>query len=209
LSVTPARNFPRLAAAIVVAAVVIGASIIASYYLQTATRQTGTTTEIGTTTLITPSTQVEPNGSLLLSKSWGPWTYDLLMNSTSVGVGGALLLSVELTYHGQANTTIEEVDPTDSVSVSNSAGGWAWGYMPGAVIRKATMTPGETLGGYVCIPITTTPPAPTAQNHNCDSPFGQPVPGEYSIEADPTFWSSSGGENLGDNLRITANFTIF
>jgi len=208
MNVTPARNFTRLAAAIVIAALIIGAAVITSSYLGTANRQTVTRT-ITTTATLSPSAEIEPNGSLLLSKSWGPWVYQVLVNSTSVRAGGALLLLADLTYHGQGNTTIAEVEPLNSVSVYNSTGGQVWDYMPGEVTVGATVTPGETLGGYVCIPVTATPPAPSAQNHNCDFPFRQPVPGVYSIEAAPTFYSSSGNQNLGDNLQITANFTIF
>ena len=208
MSPAPARNPTLLAAAILVAAVVIGAAIVASSYLVTESRQTVTETMTTTTTLI-PSAELEPNGSLLLSRTYGPWSYSVLVNSTSVSVGGALLLLGDLTYRGQGNITIGEVEPINSVSVYNSTGGQVWDYTPEAVTVEATVTPGETLGGYVCIPITTTPPAPSAQNHNCDFSFRQPVPGVYSIEAAPTFYSSFGNANLGDNLLITANFTVF
>lgn len=114
MSVAPAHNSTRLAAAIVVAAVVIGAVTLAVVFLGTSTRQTVTRTE------------TEPNGSLLLSKTWGLWSYDVLMNSTSVRVGGALLVSGTLTYHGQTNITIDEVEPINGLSVYNSTGGMVW-----------------------------------------------------------------------------------
>ncbi len=208
MSATPARGSTRLAAAIVVAAVVIGAAIVASSYFGTASRPPVTRT-VTTTATIAPAAEIEPNGSLLLSKSMGPWVYNVLVNSTSVRAGGALLLLADLTCHGQGNTTIVEVEPINSVGVYNSTGSMVWEFTPSQVTVGATVTPGETLGGYVCISITTTPPAPSAQNHNCSFPFSQPVPGVYSLEAAPTFYSSLGNTDLGDNLLITANFTVF
>jgi hypothetical protein len=208
LSATIGRNPTLLAAAVLVAAIVIGAAIVASSYLVTSSRNT-VTEAVTTTTTLTPSAELEPNGSLLLSKTYGPWSYSVLVNSTSVSVGGALLLLADLTYHGQGNTTIEEVEPINSVGAYNSTGRMVWEFTPSQITFEATVTPGETLGGYVCISVTTTPPAPSAQNHNCSFPFRQPVPGVYSLEAAPTFYSSSGSQNLGGNLQVTANFTVF
>jgi hypothetical protein len=210
MSVTPVRNFTRLAAAIVAAAVVIGTAIFASPYLGMATRQTVTETETSTTTAtLTPSAEIEPNGSLLLSKTVSPWVYDVLVNSTSASVGGALLVFGDLTYSGLANVTIDEADPLNGLEVFNSTGGLVWEYTPSSINFDATITPGETLGGPICIPVTTTPPAPSGQNHDCQFAFRQPVPGLYSIEVAPIFYSVPSHQDLGDNLQITANFTIF
>ena len=208
MSAAPARDFTRLAAAILVAALVIGVGIVASVYLAKAPRQTVTMTETTTTTL-TPGAEIEPNGSVFLSKTWGPWSYDVLVNSTSVSVGGALLVSGTLTYHGKVNITIAEVEPTNGLSVYNSTGGMVWEYTPGEINFEGTITPGETLGFPICIPITTTPPAPSAQNHDCSFPFKQPVPGVYSMEVGPQFFSSQGHQNLGSDLQITSNFTVY
>lgn len=189
------RNFPRLLAAVVVAAVVIGAAPIASSYLGAA-RQT------------VAKTETEPNGSLLVSKTWGPWAFNVSINSTSVGVGGALLVSGELTYHGQA--AIGEVEPVVGLGVYNSTGGSVWAFEPSQVTVEVTVTPGGTLGTDVCIPITAVALAPAAQGQGCEFVFNQqPLPGVYSIEAEPNFYSSAGNQDLGSNLQITANFTIF
>jgi hypothetical protein len=125
-------------------------------------------------------------------------------------VGGALLVSGELTYHGQANTTIDEVEPINGLSVFNSAGGLVWAYTPGEMNFEATITPGETLGSPICILVATTPPTPSEQYHGCDFAFRQqPLPGAYAIEIGPQFYSSTGHQYLGNNLLITANFTVF
>jgi hypothetical protein len=196
-----------LAVALVVAALIISASL----FVSSATRQTVTETQtVTTTSTITPSSGIEPNGSLLMSKTWGNWTFNFSMNSTSVKVGGALLASGRLTYNGLTNTTIVEIEPIVGVGVYNSTGGVVWQFSPGEITVQVTVTPGETLGTDVCIPITTVAVAPSAQNHNCQFAFNQqPLPGMYSIEAEPGFYSSTGNQNLGSNLQITANFTIF
>jgi hypothetical protein len=113
------ESFWLIAISIIIAALIVSAGLFA---LSATTRQTVTKTEIETTT-ITPNAEIEPNGSLLMSKTWGPWVFTLSINSTSVRVGGALLASGELTYHGQANTTIDEVEPIVGVGVYNSTGG--------------------------------------------------------------------------------------
>jgi hypothetical protein len=208
MSPSSKTNFGRVVAiSIVIAALIISATLFAS----SGTRQTVTTTKIETTTsTVTPSAEIEPNGSLLMSKTWGNWTFNLSMNSTSVKVGGALLASGGLTYDGLTNITIVKVDPIVDVSVYNSTGGMVWQFTPGGVIVGATVTPGETLGVDVCIPITTIALAPSAQDHNCQFAFNQqPLPGVYSIEVEPNFYSSTGNQDLGSDLQITANFTIF
>jgi hypothetical protein len=192
------KSRARLAASVVLL-LVIGASLIGAYYLQTNSASTSTST----------LTTTGPSGQLLLFKTWGPWIYDVSINSTSVRVGGALLVSGTLTYHGKVNITIDEVEPTNGLSVYNSTGGMVWEYTPGEITFEATITPGETLGSPICIPVTTTPPSPSAQNHNCDFPFRQPVPGVYSIEVGPQFYSSQGHQDLGSNLLVTANFTVY
>jgi hypothetical protein len=198
---------------IAVVLVVVALIISATLFLPSATRQTVTETQTvvtTTTTTIAPSSEIEPNGSLLMSKTWGNWTFNLSMNSTSVKVGGALLAFGRLTYNGQANTTIDEVEPIVGVGVYNSTGGMVWQFTAGGVIVEVTVTSGETLGTDVCIPITTVALAPSAQNHNCQFAFNrQPLPGVYSIEAEPQFYSSTENQDLGSNLQITANFTIF
>lgn len=212
MSLSPARNLTRLAAAIVVAAVIIGAAFIASSYLGTATTQTATKTEIETTTTtLTPGAEIEPNGSLLLSKTMGPWVYDVSVNSTSVSVGGALLAFGDLTYRGQSNVTIDEVEPLNGgLAVFNSTGGLVWEYTPSEINFDATITPGESLGGSICIPITVTS-APSVQSSTCSLSFLTQawVPGVYSMEVAPGFYSVPSHQDLGDNLQITANFTIF
>jgi hypothetical protein len=199
-----------IAAAVLVPALTSGGTITLSPNLggsSQASSQNATSSSILSQGVL--STSVEPNGSLLLSKAWGPWVYDVLVNSTSVSVGGALLVSGTLTYLGQVNTTIDEAEPINSLSVYNSTGGLAWEYTPGGINFEATITPGETLGSPVCIPVTIVPPVPSGQNHGCEDPFGQqPLPGLYSIEAEPGFFSSTGHQDLGSNLQITANFTI-
>jgi hypothetical protein len=209
LSATPARSPTLLAAAILVAAVVIGAAIVASSYLVTASKETVTET-VTTTTTLTPSAEIEANGSLLLYKAYGQWSYSVLVNSTSVGEGGALLVFGDLTYRGQANTTIDEVDPIDLLGVFNSTGGMVWEYTPSEVNFDATITPGESLGSPICVPITAAPITPSEQNHGCEFAFRQqPVPGVYSIEAEPAFYSVPGHQDFGDSLVVTANFTVF
>jgi hypothetical protein len=208
MSPSSKTNFGRVVAiSIIIAALIISATLFAS----SGTRRTVTTTKIETTTTtVTPSAEIEPNGSLLMSKTWGNWTFNLSMNSTSVKVGGALLAFGRLTYNGQANTTIEEVEPIVGVGVYNSTGGMVWQFSPSQVIVEVTVTSGETLGTDVCIPITTVALAPSAQNHNCQFALNQePLPGVYSIEVGPNFYSSTGNQDLGSNLQITANFTIF
>jgi hypothetical protein len=208
MSPSSRTNFGRVVAiSIILAALIISAILFAS----SGTRQTVTTTRIETTTTtVTPSAEIEPNGSLLMSKTWGNWTFTLSMNSTSVKVGGALLAFGRLTYNGQANTTIDEVEPIVGIGIYNSTGGMVWQFSPSQVIVEVTITPGETLGTDVCIPITTVALAPSAQNHNCQFALNQePLPGVYSVEVGPNFYSSTGNQDLGSNLQITANFTIF
>jgi hypothetical protein len=196
----PSRTYPRVAAALVAAAIVIAA--VAIYAASTGSSLIKTETTAVTST-------AEPNGTLVLSKTWGQWAYRVSINSTSVRVGGALLVSGELTYSGQTDTTIFEVLPTNGLSVYNSTGGLVWEYTPGEVTEKVTITPGETLGFPICIPITTAALAPTAQNHNCEFAFRQqPVPGVYAIEVGPQFFSYPENQDLGSNLLVTANFTI-
>src|SRR5580700_10918467 len=104
MSPSSRTNFGRVVAiSIIIAALIVSATLFAS----SGTRQTVTTTKIETTTTtVTPSVEIEPNGSLLMSKTWGNWTFNLSMNSTSVKVGGALLASGGLTYGGLTNITI-------------------------------------------------------------------------------------------------------
>ena len=209
MSPTPAHNPILLAAAILVAAVVIGAAIVASSYLVTASRQTVTET-VTTTSTLTPSGEIEANGSLLLSKTYGPWSYSVLVNSTSVGEGGALIVFGDLTYRGQANITIDEADPMDALGVFNSTGGRVWEYTPLGINFDATITPGESLGSPICVPITAAPLTSSEQNQGCEFAFRQqPVPGVYSMEAEPTFYSVPGHQDIGDSLLVTANFTVF
>jgi hypothetical protein len=208
LSATTGRNPALVAAAIIVAALVIGAAIVASSYL-VASRETVTET-VTTTTTLTPSAQIEANGSLLLSKAYGQWSYSVLVNSTSVDEGAALLVFGDLTYRGQTNTTIDETDPIDLLAVFNSTGGMVWEYTPSEVNFDATITPGESLGSPICVPITAAPITSSEQNHGCEFAFRQqPVPGVYSIEAEPAFYSVPGHQDIGDSLLVTANFTVF
>jgi hypothetical protein len=89
------RSHVRLVASIVFL-MVIGASLIGSSFLRTNSASTSTNT----------FTTTGSSGQSLLSKTWGPWVYEVSMNSTSVSVGDALLVSGELTNQGKASTTI-------------------------------------------------------------------------------------------------------
>lgn len=130
------------------------------------------------------------------------------MNSTSVRLGGALSLSDRLTYLGNANATIELVSPILGASVYNSTGAQVWEFTPSEITTQATVYPGETFSQPTCIPTTLLNATEQNQTH-CFFNFGEPpVPGAYSVVAEPLFYSSSGQDLLGRNLQISLNFTI-
>lgn len=90
----PKRSF-GVAAVVVIAALGVSVGLFASSAV------------IGRGTGVVPPTigdsQKSSSGSMLLSKTWGPWVFNASINSTSVNVGGALLVSGNLTYRGSTN----------------------------------------------------------------------------------------------------------
>jgi hypothetical protein len=165
---------------------------------------------VGIANASTTST-TEANGTVSASRTWGLWSFRVSMNSTSVRLGGAVVLSERLTYLGNANTTMEMVSDVSSASVYDSTGAQVWEWTPSEVTWRVTVYPGETFGDNICIP--TAILNATAENlTHCPFNFREaPVPGVYSVVAAPTVYSSNGqglGADLGGNLKISLTFTI-
>jgi len=158
-------------------------------------------------TAVATTTTTESNGTLLASRTWESWSFEVSMNSTSVRTGGAISLSDRLTYLGSANETIDMVSPILSASVYNSTGAQVWQFTPSQITTSVTVYSGETFGQPLCIP--TAVLTPTEQNQTqCFFNFiEQPAPGVYSVVAQPLFYLSN-GQDLGQNLQISLSFTI-
>lgn len=149
----------------------------------------------------------DANGTVSASRTWGLWSFRVSMNSTSVRIGSAVDLSERLTYLGNSNATMRMVNPVSSASVYNSSGAQVWEWTPGGVIWQVTVYPGETFGDPICIPTAMLNATEENLTHCFFNFREEPVPGVYSVVAAPILLSS-GGQDLGQNLQISLNFTI-
>jgi hypothetical protein len=165
------------------------------------------TSTIGTTNTFAIYT-TDANGTVSVSRTSGLWSFKVSLNSTSVSVGGAVELSEKLTYIGDSNITLDFVEPFASASVYNSTGAQVWEFTPSQINGPATLYPGETLRQPICIPISSTL-TPTEENATqCFWIFReQPVPGVYSVVAEPLFYSPS-DQDLGQSLQITLSLAV-
>lgn len=162
----------------------------------------------GETSNTSTTSSTDANGTVSVSRTSGLWGFKASVNSTLVGIGGAVSLSERLTYLGNANTTIELVSPISSASLYNSTGAQVWQWTPSRITTVVTVYPGETLGDPICIPITAAMTGAEENLTHCFFPFWEePVPGRYSVVAAPIFYSTT-GEDLGQNLQVSLNFTV-
>lgn len=223
MNTSPARSYTIIAVAIVIAGVLISASLFASVALRGTVTKTTTedSTETATTTLTAATTTTVTNsgsaqtaqpGPLLLSKSWGPWVYNVSLSATLINPGQFLFVSSDLIYAGQSNTTIAVGEPPISIVVYNSTGGVVWEFVaPLVTSSNATLFedvyPGRNLGGgQACIPISV-----VSLNNSCSSPHAfneTPQSGAYTMQIEPPFYSLPSYQDAGANLTITADFTI-
>jgi hypothetical protein len=200
----------------IIAAVVLSAAILVSTSDRPVVTETIKVT-VDKTITQTQSVDVQPNGSLFLSKVWNSWTFTVLVNSTTIRVGSGFTVSGRLTYTGDNNITIAESNPIIGVDIYNSTGNLAWAYQPPSVILpNVTVAPGEMLGSPVCVPVTSSPLSSAQQNRCSEFAFQQnPQPGQYSLRVQPNFFRSAVGNynspenpDLGFNLWISTNLTI-
>jgi len=166
----------------------------------------GQGSSVGTANASATST-TDANGTVSASRTWGLWSFRVSMNSTSVRIGAAVDLSERLTYHGNANTTMEMVTPVSSASVYNSTGAQVWEWTPSEVSWQVTVYPGETSGDNICIPTAMLNATEENLTHCLFNFRDEPVPGVYSVVAAPIFYSPT-GQGLSQNLQISLNFTI-
>lgn len=158
----------------------------------TGSNSSTTTTTSATVISTTSSTgRLSGSGATILSKTWGPWSYTVSINATSVNVGEKILIRGMLTYMGQNSTTRVAISaPYAHVRDLNAGGKLVWDYISGGVYYPKEFSKGETASSNVYIPT---------------SGF---KPGIYSIDTEPNFSTYPDFQDLGANLQIKANFTV-
>ena len=189
------RNGPQRAAALVIIPAVLVASIAVTLAYPIA-RSDSVLVDTSTATV------TEGNGTLVASRAWGPWSFKVSINSTSVKVGGAIEVSERLAYRGSSNTIAVESTPVSNASVYSSTDRQVWEWTPAQFTGPVPVRPGDSRGDSICIPIS------TAQRAACDSQFRvQPVPGVYWIVASPMLFSST-DVDWGNNMLVSLSLAV-